>query len=63
MSSAWTCSHQLEDECILLKKPCIPGMKGCTLYGKATFCTVSDVSSDKKEIKNRYTKSIPKRRG
>jgi len=37
MSSAWTCSHQLDDECDLLKKPCDPGEKGCVLYGKAVF--------------------------
>ncbi len=37
MSSAWTCSHQIGEECELLKKPCDPGDKGCTLYGKAVF--------------------------
>jgi hypothetical protein len=37
MSSAWTCSHQREEECDLLKKPCDPGDKGCVLYGKAVF--------------------------
>ena len=37
MSSGWTCSHQLNDRCDLLKKPCEPGTRGCTLYGKALF--------------------------
>ena len=37
MSSAWTCSHLLGNECDLLKKPCDPGDKGCVLYGKAVF--------------------------
>jgi len=37
MSSAWTCSHQVGDQCDLIKKPCDPGEKGCTLYGKALF--------------------------
>ena len=37
MSAAWTCSYQVGDVCDLLKKPCTPGDKGCTLYGKAVF--------------------------
>jgi hypothetical protein len=27
----WTCQHDHEGYCKLIKKPCIPGMKGCTL--------------------------------
>lgn len=37
MSSAWTCSHQIDEACELLKKPCEPGAKGCTLYGRVLF--------------------------
>ena len=35
--SGWTCSHQVGNLCDLLDRPCEPGMKGCTLYGKAVF--------------------------
>ncbi len=45
MSSAWTCSHQIGDECELLKKPCDPGDKGCTLYGKAVFSNPDNPSN------------------
>lgn len=27
----WTCQHDHEGYCKLIKKPCVPGMKGCTL--------------------------------
>ncbi len=37
MSGGWTCSHQKGEICDLLDKPCEPGTKGCTLYGKALF--------------------------
>ena len=45
MSSAWTCSHQIGEECELLKKPCDPGDKGCTLYGKALFSNPENPSN------------------
>jgi hypothetical protein len=45
MSSGWTCSHQVGDECELLNKPCDPGDKGCTLYGKAVFSNPENPSN------------------
>lgn len=45
MSSAWTCSHQIGNECDLLKKPCDPGDKGCVLYGKAVFSNPENPSN------------------
>lgn len=45
MSSAWTCSHQRDDVCDLLKKPCDPGGKGCVLYGKAVFSNPENPSN------------------
>lgn len=45
MSTAWTCSHQIGEHCDLLKKPCNPGEKGCTLYGKALFSNPSTPSN------------------
>ncbi len=46
MSTAWGCSHQYENSCDLLKKPCEPGMKGCTLYGKALFSSAENPSNE-----------------
>jgi len=46
MSSAWTCSHQIGALCDLIKKPCIPGEKGCTLYGKALFSNPQSPSNE-----------------
>lgn len=46
MSSAWTCSHQVENACDLLKKPCNPGDKGCVLYGKAVFSNPENPSNE-----------------
>jgi hypothetical protein len=46
MSSGWTCSYQVGEVCDLLKKPCDPGDKGCTLYGKAIFSNPYNPSND-----------------
>lgn len=46
MSSAWTCSYQVGETCDLLKKPCDPGDKGCTLYGKAAFSNPCNPSNE-----------------
>lgn len=40
---SFACKHLNGEHCILLDKPCDPGMKGCTLYGKFSF---SDPASD-----------------
>lgn len=32
----WTCQHDFAGECKLLKKPCVPGIKGCIL-GKSEY--------------------------
>jgi hypothetical protein len=46
MSSAWTCSHQVGEMCDLIQKPCNPGDKGCTLYGKAVFSNPCNPSNE-----------------
>ncbi|MDR2081004.1 MAG: hypothetical protein LBP54_03855 [Campylobacteraceae bacterium] len=38
---SWECSHLIDKKCNLLKKECLPGEKGCVLYGKAKFANVS----------------------
>jgi hypothetical protein len=37
--SGWGCRYQLDDQCLLLRKECKPGMPGCVLYKKVTFIT------------------------
>jgi len=44
--SGWTCSHQVGNLCDLLDRPCEPGMKGCTLYGKAVFADPAAPSNE-----------------
>ncbi|MDR2790522.1 MAG: hypothetical protein LBB59_06060 [Campylobacteraceae bacterium] len=38
---SWECSHLIDKKCELLKKECMPGEKGCVLYGKAKFANAS----------------------
>jgi hypothetical protein len=35
--SGWGCRHQVDEQCLLLRKECKPGMPGCVLYRKVTF--------------------------
>ncbi|WP_353661350.1 hypothetical protein [Hydrogenimonas sp. SS33] len=44
--SGWTCSHQVGSLCDLLNRPCEPGIKGCTLYGKALFADPATPSNE-----------------
>ena len=60
MSTAWTCTHQIGDQCILLSKPCNPGEKGCTLYGKAVFADVQTPSNT--AVERRENKRIAQAR-
>ena len=32
----WTCPHDVEGICDIIKKECDPGDRGCVLYGKIT---------------------------
>lgn len=31
----WTCQHDHQGQCKLLKQPCVPGTKGCTINKNA----------------------------
>lgn len=42
----WSCSHQVGGLCELLGKACDPGMRGCTLYGKALFADPATPSNE-----------------
>ena len=44
----WTCQHDYKGECKLVKKPCIPGMKGCTLKSSEYIFTTGNFEADKK---------------
>ena len=33
----WTCQHDFKGYCKRVEKPCVPGMKGCTLKGDFIF--------------------------
>ena len=35
--SGWGCRYQLDDQCLLLRKECKPGIPGCVLYKKVCF--------------------------
>lgn len=39
--SGWGCRYQIDEQCLLLRKECKPGMPGCVLYKKVVF--VKDV--------------------
>ena len=44
----WTCQHDHKGECKLVKKPCVPGMKGCTLKSSEYIFTTGNYEDDKK---------------
>lgn len=51
----WTCQHDHKGSCIRVQKPCVPGMKGCTLQNSGyTFSTGSyEQDKNNKEQKTR----------
>ena len=44
----WTCQHDYKGECKLVKKPCLPGMKGCTLKSSEYIFNTPSFEEDKK---------------
>lgn len=44
----WTCQHDANGYCKLLKTPCIPGIKGCILKKSEYFFTTGSYEEDKK---------------
>jgi hypothetical protein len=46
----WTCQHDDRGFCKLLKTPCIPGIKGCTINkGAEVVFTTGSYEEDKKK--------------
>lgn len=47
----WTCQHDSKGYCKLLKVPCQPGLKGCTINkGAEVVFTTGSYEEDKKKI-------------
>lgn len=48
----WTCQHDHDGYCKLLKKPCLPGIKGCILQksSEGIIFTTGSFEDDKKAV-------------
>ncbi|GJQ50030.1 hypothetical protein KsCSTR_04780 [Candidatus Kuenenia stuttgartiensis] len=58
---SWDCPHQKKDECVRLKKLCLPLQKGCVLEGRVQYI---DYQPDKREEVSNikyFKKLIPKK--
>ena len=44
----WTCQHDQAGYCKLLKKPCVPGIKGCILNKSEYTFSTGNFEEDKK---------------
>jgi len=44
----WTCQHDANGYCKLLKKECLPGIKGCILQKSEYIFTTGSYEEDKK---------------
>lgn len=42
----WSCPHDKQGVCDIIKKECDPGDKGCVLYGKAKFSNEESPSNE-----------------
>ena len=48
----WTCQHDHQGYCKLVKKECLPGMKGCILKGDFVFSGSTENKKDDEKKKN-----------
>jgi len=44
----WTCQHDYNGYCKLIKKPCLPGMNGCILKSNEYIFSTGNFEEDKK---------------
>ena len=44
----WTCQHDYNGYCKLIKKPCLPGMNGCILKSSEYIFSTGNFEEDKK---------------
>ncbi len=49
--SGWGCRHELDEQCLLLRKECKPGMPGCVLYRKVRFIAELEAAPPKRTRK------------
>jgi len=42
----WSCPHDVEEVCDIIKKKCNPGYTGCVLFGKAKFSSMESPSNE-----------------
>lgn len=49
----WTCQHDYNGYCKLIKKPCIPGMKGCILKSSEYTFSTGNFENDKKAVQEK----------
>ncbi len=55
----WTCQHDYKGYCKLIKKECVPGMKGCILKSSEyTFSTGSFEEDKKRQEKQKEKEEI-----
>lgn len=54
----WSCPQCIDDKCLILKKDCDPGDKGCVLYGKALFS--NDESPSNEAFEKRMERKMKK---
>ena len=54
----WTCQHDYKGMCKLVKKPCVPGMKGCTLKSSEYIFTTGSYEDDKKAADDKQEQEI-----
>ena len=47
----WTCQHDYKGYCKRVEKPCVPGMKGCTLNGDFIFTNESPTNKKEQDSK------------
>lgn len=52
----WTCQHDYQGYCKLVKKQCSPGMKGCTLKGEFIFSSSTHAEDNKKQSEDEEKK-------
>jgi len=42
----WSCPHDVDGICDIIKKECDPGEKGCVLYGRVKFSNENNPSNE-----------------
>lgn len=59
---SWTCQHDDKGFCKLLKVPCVPGIKGCTLNkGASVVFSSGDYEKDKEKKQELDFKELAKK--